>query len=131
MIAGDSKNAPDKLEMQVGKTAYSSDRRPIFVDDGLLPGEREKEENRRAYAPGQKFSMGNRFIGMENYVVHSFDDKAKTVVLHRARVKAKENPELDIRGVKMLITSEGGIPEDARIIPVAEKSAVVSENSEI
>lgn len=131
MIAGDSKNAPDKLEMQVGKTAYSSDRRPIFVDDGLLPDEREKEENRRAYAPGQKFTMGNRFIGQETYVIHSFDDKAKTVVLHRAKVKAKENPELDIRGVKMIITSEGGIPEDARIIPVVEKSAVVSENSEI
>ena len=121
----DAKYAPDKLEMQVGKTAYSSDRRPIFVDDGLLPEERDKRENRKAFAPGQQFKLGDRRTGIETYVIHSFDDKSKekTVILHRASgVKAKDNPALDVTGNKMVITSEGTIPEDSRIVPVVVQS---------
>ena len=132
LVSGDAKYTPDKLEMQVGKTAYSSDRRPIFVDDGLLPDEREKEENRKAFVPGQRFQLGNNYTGVESYVVHKFDDKTKTVILHRAKVRAKENPALDYKGNKMVITSEGTIPEDSRVIPVvAQTQSVQSEqNSE-
>lgn len=115
----DAKYAADKLEMQVGKTAYSSDRRPILVDDGLLPEERDREENKIALKPGQKYQMGNlRTTGVERYVVHDFDDKTKTVIFHRANVRGKDDPSVDARGKKILVTSEGTIPEDCRVLPI-------------
>jgi hypothetical protein len=118
-VAPDSKYAPDKIEMQVGKTAYSSDRRPILVDDGLLPDERERDENKIALKPGQKYAMGDaRTTGVERYVMYEYDDKTKTVIFHRTNVRGKEDPTVDARGKKILITSEGSIPEDCRIVPV-------------
>lgn len=129
-VRGDAKYTPDKLEMQVGKTAYSSDRRPIFVDDGLIPEERDKETNRMALAPGQKFQLGNRMTGIERYILHSFDDKKKMAVLHRTNVRGKDKPEVDAKGKKMEITSEGTIPEDSRVLPVAEQPATNVENTE-
>ena len=116
--------------MQVGKTAYSSDRRPILVDDGLLPEERDREENKIALKPGQKYQIGNpRTTGVERYVVYEFDDKTKTVIFHRTNVRGKDDPTLDARGKKILVTSEGTIPEDCRIIPV-DNSQVSSVESE-
>ena len=118
-VAPGSNIVPDKLEMQVGKTAYSSDRRPILVDDGLLPNERELEENKIALKPGQKYQIGDaRTTGVERYVMYAFDDKTKTVIFHRTNVRGKEDPTVDARGKKILITSEGSIPEDCRIVPV-------------
>ena len=131
LLPADAKYAKQTIEMQVGKKAYSNDRRPIFADDGLLPAERDKDENQFALQPGQKFQLGNRATGIERYVLKEFNDKTKTAVLHRDKVRLKENPELDAKGNKMIVTTEGSIPEDSRIIPVEVKNNVSGEqNSE-
>ena len=127
-VAPGSHQAPDKVEMQVGKTAYSSDRRPILVDDGLLPGERERDENKIALKPGQKYSMGDaRTTGVERYVMYAYDDKTKTVIFHRTNVRGKEDPTVDARGKKIAITSEGSIPEDCRVVVVDNSQPAMSE----
>ena len=126
-LAPEAKYVADKLEMQVGKTAYSSDRRPIMVDDGLLPDERDREENKLALKPGQKFKLGNKTIGIEEYEMYAYDDKTKTVILHRV-VRGKGDPTVDGRGKKMLVTSEGSIPEDCRITPVDNSQISLPES---
>ena len=67
--------------------------------------------------------------GIERYVVDSFDDKTKTVVFHRTNVRGKDDPTVDARGKKILVTSEGNIPDDCRIIPV-DNSQIPSVESE-
>lgn len=133
VLAPDAKYEKQTLEMQVGKKAYSKDNRPIFVDDGLLPEERDKDENRFALKPGQEFSLGNRrTTRQEWYKLMKFDNKSKTAVLHRARTRGKEKSDVDARGNAMVITSEGSIPEDSRIINVVEKKLDNEmQNSEI
>ena len=133
MLAPDAKYEKQTLEMQVGKKAYSKDTRPIFADDGLLPEERDLDENRFALKLGQEFSLGNRRItGVERYKLVSFDNKTKTAVLHRSRTRPKEKKEVDVRGNAMVVTSEGSIPEDSRIIkPVEKKLDNDIQNGEI
>ena len=132
IIPADAKYKKQTLEMQVGKKAYSNDNRPIFADDGLLPAERDKEENRMALKPGQTFQLGNRVTGIERYILKEFDEKKQTAVLKRAKTRPKENADLDAKGNKMIITKEGSIPEDARIIPVEQKSTEQNmQNGEI
>ena len=119
----------DNLTMQVGKPAHSPDVRPIFADDGLLPDERKKPENFMCFAEGQRFQLG-RGRNIERYVVISFDEKSKTVVLHRDRVPAKQDPKVDVNGKEMKVTAEGGIPEDSRIVPVEAKAGNAGNFSE-
>ena len=105
---------PDRLEMQVGRKTYSSDRRPVLIDDGV-PGGQQLEAVRK----GEVFSIGNlrmRNIPVTRYMVHSFDEKKQTVTLANPRPRGDVDPTLDREGKVMLVTSEGGIPETDRVV---------------
>ena len=108
---------PDKLEMQIGKTAYSSDRRPIFVDVGMPKGKRGEPVVVRQ---GERFRMGNYQTGMTDYILDSFDEKKMVARLRLARASGKQDPLNDEQGKPMIVTREGAIPEDSRVIePIA------------
>jgi len=125
------KLTPDKLEMQIGKPAYSSDRRPIFEDVGLPEGRRSEHIVR----VGERFRLGNYQTGTTDYVLDSFDEKKMIAVLRLARASGKQDPMKDELGKPMIITRDGEIPEDSRVIePVAgtrPKEAVNEEREDI
>ena len=107
---------PDKLEMQIGKPAYSSDRRPIFEDVGMPEGKRSEIVVR----VGEKFRLGTHQTGMTDYILDSFDEKKMVARLKLARASGKQDPLKDELGKPMIVTREGEIPEDSRVIePVA------------
>ena len=103
---------PDKLEMQVLKPVYSSDRRPVFEDVGLPEGKR----NSRVLRVGETFTMGNRRTGLSYYILRSFDEKKMTATLERARISGKQDPGKDELGNLMIVTREGKIPDDSWVI---------------
>ena len=108
--------APDKLEMQIGKPAYSSDRRPIFEDVGMPEGKRTELVVRK----GEKFRMGNYQTGTTDYILDSFDEKKMIARLRLGRATGKQDPLNDELGKPMIVTREGAIPEDSRVIePIA------------
>ena len=114
LTAAQKKNGetPDKLEMQIGKPVYSSDRRPIFEDVGMPEGKRSEMVVRI----GERFRMGNSRTGYSEYVLRSFDEKKMVANLERTRVSGKQDPAKDELGKVMLVTRESEIPEDSRVI---------------
>jgi len=123
---------PDKLEMQIGKPAYSSDRRPIFEDVGLPEGKRSEHIVR----VGERFRLGNYQTGTTDYILHSFDEKKMIAVLRLARAGGKQDPMKDELGKAMIVTRDGEIPEDSRVIEpiagtVAPKEAANEEREDI
>ena len=116
LTAAQKKNGetPDKLEMQIGKPVYSSDRRPIFEDVGLPEGKRTEMVVRI----GERFRMGNSRTGYSDYILRSFDEKKMVASLERARVSGKQDPAKDEQGKVMLVTRESEIPEDSRVIEI-------------
>lgn len=102
----------DKLEMQIGKPVYSSDRRPIFEDVGMPEGKRTEQVVRL----GERFRVGNYSTGISDYILRSFDEKKMTAVLERARVTGKQDASKDELGKPMIVTRDSGIPEDSRVI---------------
>ena len=119
--AGDT---PDKLEMQIGKPVYSSDRRPILEDLGKPEGKRSEMVVR----VGEVFRMGSSATGISQYKLISFDEKKMVAVLHRASGVGKSDPAKDELGKVMLVTREGGIPEDSRVV---EPITAPQENLEL
>ena len=107
-------DTPDKLEMQIGKPVYSSDRRPIFEDMGRPEGKRREFVVRI----GEKFRLGTYQTGTTDYILRSFDEKKMTAKLERGRVGGKQDPGKDELGKEMIVTRDGGIPEDSRVIDV-------------
>lgn len=100
---------PDTLEMQINKPVYSSDRRPIFEDLGLPEGKRREITVRI----GGSFTMGDRNTGITQYRLQSFDDKKMLATLEPARGYRKNvSPQSE----PMIVTKEGKIPEDSRVI---------------
>jgi hypothetical protein len=116
LTAAQKKNGetPDKLEMQIGKPVYSSDRRPIFEDVGMPGGKRTEMVVRI----GERFRMGNSRTGYSDYILRSFDEKKMVANLERARVSGKQDPAKDELGKVMLVTRESEIPEDSRVIEI-------------
>ena len=107
---------PDKLEMQIGKPAYSSDRRPIFEDVGLPEGKRIEYVVR----VGERFRVGNNQTGVTDYILDSFNEKKRVAVLRLARPTGKQDPMKDELGKAMIVTRDSEIAEDSRVIePVA------------
>ena len=110
---------PDKLEMQIGKPVYSSDRRPIFEDVGRPEGKRKE----MVFRIGERFRLGSYQTGFEDYILRSFDEKKMVANLERARVSGKQDPSKDELGKVMIVTRESEIPEDSRVIePVSGMS---------
>ena len=103
---------PDKLEMQVLKPVYSSDRRPVFEDMGAPEGKRKS----KAYRAGEQIVMGNRRAGFSTYVLRSFDEKKMAAVLERARISGKQDPGKDELGNVMLVTKDSKVPDDSWVI---------------
>ena len=118
---------PDKLEMQIGKPAYSSDRRPIFEDVGLPEGKRAKHTVR----VGERFRLGNYQTGATDYILVSFDEKKMIAVLRLARPTGKQDPMKDELGKAMVVTRDSEIAEDSRVIePVAGTAGAGTEPGE-
>ena len=115
------------LKMTVGKHAYSRDNRPIFVDDGLLPEERDKDVSKISLKIGQQVKLGTNQTGFETYILQSCDTEKKIAVFHRLG-KNRKVLDVDAKGEKMIVTGEGSIPDDSRIIPTVVKE--VKNNSE-
>jgi hypothetical protein len=103
---------PDKLEMQVLKPVYSSDRRPVLENMGAPEGKRQS----KAYRVGEQIVMGSRRSGISTYVLHSFDEKKMTAVLERTRVSGKQDPGKDELGNVMIVTRESKVPDDSWVI---------------
>ena len=107
---------PDKLEMQIGKPVYSSDRRPVFEDVGMPEGKRTELVVRK----GEKFRMGNYQTGTTDYILDSFDKKKMIARLRLGRATGKQDPLNDELGKPMIVTRDGAIPANRRVIePVA------------
>lgn len=123
LTAGDTKT-PDRLEMQMNKPVYSSDLRPVFIDDGLPATIREAEENLISVRLGDAFTFGEkRTTGQSIYRLVSFDAKKLTAVLEQLKTMPRGNREnpgnassVDELGEPMIVTVDGGIPGDSRII---------------
>ena len=103
---------PDKLEMQIGKPVYSSDKRPIFEDLGKPEGKRKEIVVR----PGESFRMGSYATGVSSYKLIEFKEKEMVAVLNRVGVRGKQDPAKDEMGNAMIVTRDGQIPEDSRVI---------------
>ena len=118
---------PDKLEMQIGKPAYSSDRRPIFEDVGLPEGKRIEYVVR----VGERFRVGNNQTGVTDYILDSFNEKKRVAVLRLARPTGKQDPMKDELGKAMIVTRDSEIAEDSRVIePVAGTAGAGTEAGE-
>ena len=107
VLPEDSNLIPDKLEMTIGKPAYSSDKRPILEDVGVPGG---KTYGLRI---GSEFRIPADFTGRRRrnsprYRVTTVDSDKLVVFLEESG--KEENP------VKMEITAEGKIPSDMRVI---------------
>ena len=137
LVASDGKTKY-VLEMKVGQHAYSQDVRPMFVDDGLVPEERDRDERKISVKIGQRVILGssgiilggtgrNRNSRTETYILQSCDTKKKIAVFQRMDSSRKMH-DVDAKGDKMIVTTDGSIPEDARIIPTVVKE--VKNNSE-
>lgn len=118
---------PDKLEMQIGKPVYSSDRRPIFEDVGRPEGKRKE----MVFRIGERFRLGSYATGFEDYILRSFDEKKMVAHLERGKVTGKQDPAKDGLGKVMIVTRESEIPEDSRVIePISGTSESAPAASE-
>ena len=102
---------PDKLVVKVGETAYSSDRRLILEDIGVLPGESGQRPT-FVLRPGDAFTVGDRRTIPSKLVLKEINEEAKTAVLVNRSPRANEDPELDSRKKRMVVTAESAIPQD-------------------
>lgn len=113
----EQQGGPDKLSMWVGQDVFSSDIKAIFADTGEI----DKEGNPREFicGLGERFTMGNRRIGRETYVLNSIDQKKKQALLvpPGKDVPAKEED-------RAYVTKEGRIPANMRIIPEQEQQTM-------
>lgn len=119
VVAKDSKIKPDVLIMAANKEVRSNDKRLILEDVGtpiLKEGAETKDNGRRKFVvkPGQRLSIGNRTIGVEEYRLRKVDEKAKTALLERPSVTTGDATK-DAGGKKMLITRDSEIPEDLQV----------------
>ena len=117
ILAPNSKEKPDRLVMVMNEVTRSNDRRPIFED----VGEWDKENNRFMQftsEKGARIRLGNSRCGRENYVVESIDAAKGTALLRTATVRRGVDATVDQLGNRMLVTADGMIPEEVRLIPV-------------
>ena len=114
---------PDRIEMQLLQPVFSSDLRPVFCDDGLPAAVRLNDENLLAVRSGDAFTLGDRRrTGQSIYRLISFDAKNKSARLEQLKqlpTAGRNIPDnakdVDENGDQMIVTSDGGIPEDSRI----------------
>lgn len=104
VVSGDK--TPDKLEMVRDQIVYSSDKRPILEDVG-------SQVNKQQYTLriGDSFRMGNRATRFSTYQVVSVDAKKMQVTLDEPQRKEKKQGDKP-----MIVTREGEIPEDMRVV---------------
>jgi len=102
---------PDKLVVKVGETAFSSDRRLILEDVGVLPDENGKRPT-FVLRSGDEFSIGDRRTGIAKLVLKSVDEEAKTAVLMNRSSRGGADPEFDLRKKRMVVTEKSAIPEE-------------------
>ena len=122
-IVSDGVQTPDQIEMQLGQPVFSSDLRPVFCDDGLPAATRMNDENLLAVRAGDAFTLGDRRrTGQSIYRLISFDAKSLTARLEQLKqlpTSGRNIPDnandVDENGDQMIVTSDGGIPEDSRI----------------
>ena len=123
-IVSGEMQTPDKIEMQLGQPVFSSDLRPVFCDDGLPAAVRLLGENLLAVRLGDTFTLGDRRrTGQSFYRLVSFDAKnlsARLEQLKQLPVAGRNIPDnvkdVDENGDQMIVTADGGIPEDSRIL---------------
>ena len=122
------KMQPDRLEMQIQRTAYSSDRRPILEDVGT-PQSKDRERKKYTLRIGERFSMGDRRIGSAMYIMKSFDEKKMEVLLQNFRnLNRSDNEE---QNSEMIVTAAGKIGEENWVIQEinASKAAPKAEQT--
>ena len=110
-VVEDKSATPDRLVVKVGETAYSSDRRLILEDIGVLADENGKRPT-FVLRPGDSFSIGDRRTGISRLILKEINEDAKTAVLVNRSSRANEDPELDSRKKRMVVTAESAIPQD-------------------
>lgn len=112
----DGKTAtPDKLVVKVGESAYSSDRRLILEDIGVLP---DADGKRPTFVlrPGDTFAIGDQRTGISRLVLKEINEEAKTALLINRTPRGDEDPELDSRKKRMVVTADSAIPRDMWVL---------------
>ena len=99
---------PDITEMQAGQPTYSADQRAILKDVSDPNAE-------YVLRPGQRFTLGNRNIGIENYQLKEIDSDKNVVVLIQPDFTGDGDPALDKNGKLMIVPETSEIPGDSLV----------------
>lgn len=106
---------PEEILMTVGQPTYTADQRVVLKDVSDPDAE-------IVVRPGEKFTVGNGSIGLEEYILKEFDTQKNVVVLLKPGMAGEEPAALDKDGRAMIVTDSSEIPEDSRV----EKESAVS-----
>ena len=104
---------PDIIEMYAGQPTYSADQRAILKDVSDPNAE-------YVLRPGQRFSVGNRNIGVETYQLKEIDNNKNVVVLINPDFTGSGDPTLDKNGKPMIVTQDSEIPSDSLVQAVSD-----------
>ena len=99
---------PDIIEMQAGQPVYSADQRAILKDVSDPKAE-------YVLRPGQRFTLGNRNIGIETYQLKEINSEKNVVTLINPDISGKGDPTLDKNGRQMIVTADSEIPSDSLV----------------
>jgi len=115
---GDDGKKPvaDKMTIKVGEPAYSSDRRLILEDIGILPDENTHKHPVYILRPGENLNLGNRRIGVARLVLREVNEEAKTALFENTSARGNADPSVDAAGKRMLVTALSGIPEESWVM---------------
>ena len=114
-----TRDNPEEILMTVGQPTYTADQR-VVLKDVFDP------ESEIVVRPGERFTLGNGSIGLEDYILKEFDTNKNVVVLLKPGMAGEKPAALDKDGRAMIVTSVSEIPEDSRV----QKPAVAGTDSD-
>ena len=117
----------DKMIIKVGEPAYSSDRRLILEDIGILPDENTHKHPVYILRPGETINLGDRRIGVARLVLSEVNEDAKTALFVTASGR-NSGDSLDASGKRMLVTALSAIPEDSWVMYSVPENKEHEEN---
>lgn len=119
---------PDKMTIKVGEPAYSSDRRLILEDIGILPDEKTNKHPVYILRPGEHLNLGDRRIGVSRLVLREVDEENKTALFVHASSRSEQDPSVDATGKRMVVTAHSATPEESWVLYPVTKATENEEN---